>query len=155
MFSLGFLTLDLIIIFAIALLFFFISISKGSGILVKLILSTYISILIFSNLPWVIFDNNIATIGVFILIIAIVFFLIKVIRLKRISSKSSKFFDSILLSVASLITVLILYFNVLPIDSLYSLSIPFENVFTQVVPLGVWYFVPIIVIFFVARKEGE
>lgn len=145
MFSIGFLTLDIIIVLVIAIALFFLSISKGEHILVRFLLSFYPTTLIFSNFPFITLDGSLEKVVTYIVILIVFYFLLsKSINSKRTYGKHKKIFSGIILSIASITTILTIYYQIIPIGTLYKFTLPVETFFISTVPYGVWLVVPLI-----------
>jgi hypothetical protein len=143
MFSIGFLTLDIIIWIAIILGFFFWSIHSGKKVLAKFILSFYPATLIFFTLPWN-FNDDYLQIAIYVAIYAIVYiFLKRNFTAKRLYSNSRKTIDGVVLGISSALILILIYYHVLPIDDLYSFTLPFSNFLTETIPLAIWMIVPL------------
>lgn len=147
--SIPFITFDLLILIVLTVLIFILSASKP-GIVVKSIISIYITTLIFQNIPYLDKQGASIVVGAFVaLFIAVLFFIKKNIKSRR--SGTSKFITGLLLSVSVLILLLVLYYNVLPISDLYSLTLPIERFFTGMVPVGIFYIFPVCAMFVLGR----
>ncbi|MFT5179505.1 MAG: hypothetical protein ACI9GH_000031 [Candidatus Paceibacteria bacterium] len=153
--NLAFLTLDVIILIAIAVLFFALSMYAGKKVLARLILLFYPTTLIFENLPYVSLENIYARIGAWALIFVILFFLLeKNTGAKKLYSGGRKFLDGVILSIAATVIVLVLYYHVLPIGQIYSFSLPFSEFFTSKVPYGVWIAIPLLSFLLTNRSDS-
>jgi len=151
--SIGFLTLDIIIILVIFLGTFIYSYNAGKKQIVKFLLAVYPALLIFLNLPFAI-ETDMTKIGVFIGIYLLSFFLLR----RNFTSPSShsggkRFLDGLFLSIASLFTLLIIYYKILPLESLYKLKLPFSGFLINKIPFYITMIVPIILIMFTNRRD--
>ena len=145
MFSIGFLTLDIIIVLILAISLFFLSLSKGEYVLARFLLSFYPTTLIFENLPFVTLNGAFPKIAVYIAILFAFYFLLsKNFTAKRSYKNSKKTFDGIILSLASVATILTIYYQILPLETVYKFTLPVETFFVSVIPYGIWLIVPII-----------
>lgn len=152
MFSVGFLTLDIIIVIALFAIFFFWAIIKGGKQLALLLVSLYISSVIYAHDPFDFSNDSRIQILVFVILTGVIFFLIrKSIKMKRSIGKRP--FNIALLSVSLLIVLFTLYYHILPISTFYTFTLPFESFFTSMVPIGVLYAIPIVLLFFVNRGD--
>lgn len=152
MFSIGFLTLDIIIVIALAILFFFFAMIKGGKQLLTLTISIYISSIVFSFPPFPFSDNAGIQLLAFLILTAVIFFLSRnsIKMPKRIGKKPL----TITLLILGLLTMLFtLYYHVLPINKFYTFTLPFDSVFTSMIPVGILYLIPIIFIFLANRGE--
>jgi len=148
MFSLGFLTLDIIIILGLVLALFLLSLKFEKKILSKLIIIFYPATLIYTNLPYINPQGVYPQIGTYIGIFALLFFLIKKnATSKRVHSGFRKTLDGIILSVMVVIQWLTLYYLILPLDEAYSFSLPFSSIFTSTVPYGILILIPLVGLF--------
>lgn len=154
MFSIGFLTLDLIILAAIFVACVFVSMTRGEHILTRIILLTYPAQLVFEHLPYITVRGAVAQTITFIIILVGLHTLLKrLITARRAYTKGKQVFDAILLACATVVTLLTLYYHVLPLDQLYSFTIPFAYLFTTTLPFGVWLLVPLVLL--VAANRGH
>lgn len=155
MFSIGFLTLDLIIILAIAIAFFFISLIKGEYVLARFLVAFYPTTLIYLNLPYFLPTTSISKIVTyFVLFIFFAFLLKRSITASRSYNNAKKFTDALLLSVSSVLTLMTIYYHIIPLESIVSFSLPFSNYLTSVIPLGVWFMVPLVTLFITNRHHS-
>lgn len=145
MFSIGFLTLDLIIIIAIAVACFFVSLIKGEYILARILVSFYPATLIYTYLPYFSPKTAISQIiTYFIVFFACYFLLKKNISTGRSYSNGKKFFDAVILAIATVLTLMTIYYHIIPLDTVREFSLPFSQYLTSIIPFGVWLAVPII-----------
>jgi len=148
MFSIGFLTLDIIIVLILTIALFFLSVSKGEYVLVRFLLSFYPTTLIFENLPFVTLNGAFPKIVVYLIILFAFYFLLsKNLTARRSYKNSKKTFDGVVLSLASVATILTIYYQILPLESVYKFTLPVENFFVSVVPYGIWLILPIVALF--------
>jgi hypothetical protein len=150
----GFLTLDIIILLVIFFAAFFYSYNSGKKYLAKCILSIFPALLIFQSLPFLEGKSDWMKIGAFVLAWLIFYFLLK----KNFTSPSThtggkRFFDSLLLAIASVFMVLIIYYHVLPISSLYEWKLPFSGFWVQKIPFYVTILIPAVLIFFTNKRD--
>lgn len=152
--SLGFLTLDIIIILVILLSAFFYSYNAGKKYLVKIILPVFPALLIFLNLPFVEGKDDLIKIGSFVATWILFYFLLrKNFTAPSAHSGGKNFFDSLLLSIASVFTLLVIYYHVLPISHLYELKLPFSGLLIDKIPFYITILVPIILITVTNRRD--
>lgn len=145
MLSIGFLTLDIIILIAIFVALFAWSLYSGKKVLARFILIFYPATLIFQNFPYISLDTAILKVAAYLLIfIVLYFFLRKNATSKKLYTGGRKMFDGIILSLSGLIIILNVYYHVLPVGELYTFTLPFSKLFTTVLPLGIWYLIPLI-----------
>jgi hypothetical protein len=151
--SIGFLTLDIIIILVIFIGTFIYSFNAGKKYVIKFLLAVYPALLIFLNLPFS-FNDHLTQIGAFV-ILYIVFYLLlkKNFTAPSIHSGGRKFFDGILISIASVFTLLVIYYKILPLESLYQLSLPFSGFLIQKIPFYITMLIPVVLIFFTNRRD--
>ena len=151
MFSIGFLTLDVIIVIVLALIFFFWGILRGGKNLTISIISIYITSIIYSYPPFPFSTNSSIRLVVFFGLTTIVYFLIRK-NIKMSRSVGKKPFTNLLLTLGTLILLFTLYYHVLPINDLYSFTLPFESLFVSLIPTGLLFLIPVLVLFFVSKK---
>lgn len=147
MFSIGFLTLDILIVIALLIGFFFVSISKGEYVLARIILTFYPATLLYFYLPYVSVSGALPKVLTYIGIFIGLYLLIhKHFTAKRAYAKGRKTFDATLLSIATVSVLLTLYYHVLPLDVVYTFTLPVDNLFTSVLPFGVWMLIPLVLL---------
>lgn len=155
MFSIGFLTLDLIIIIAIAVFFVFISIIKGEFILARVLVSFYPTTLIYTNLPYFNPTTSISKILTYFFIFFVCYFLLrKNITAGRSYNNGKKIFDALILSIASLLTLMTIYYHIIPLESIVSFSLPFSYYITSTIPFGALLFIPILALVITNRHHS-
>lgn len=152
--SIGFLTLDIIIILVLFIGTFIYSYNGGKKQIVKLLLSVYPALLIFLNLNFLDNKDDLVIIGTFIGLYLASFFLLK----RNFTAPSShtggkKFLDGVLLSVASVFTLLIIYYKILPISSLYELKLPFSGFLIDKIPFYLTVAIPLFILFITNRRD--
>lgn len=152
--SFGFLTLDIIIIIVIFAAAFFYSYNSGKKYLVKCVLSVFPALLIYQTLPFVSGKDDLIKIGIFVISWIVFYFLLK----KNFTAPSAhsggkKFLDSFLLAIASIFTLLTIYYHVLPISSLYNLKLPFSGFLIEKIPFYITILIPILIITFTNRRD--
>jgi hypothetical protein len=154
--SIGFLTLDIIIILVILIGTFIYSFNAGKKQIVKFLLSVYPALLIFLNLPTSLVGDKdaIYKIGIFIAIFIVVYLFLK----RNFTSPSEhsggrKFLDSLLISLASVFTLLVIYYHVLPIESLYRLKLPFSGFMVEKFPFYITILIPLLLIIMTNRRD--
>lgn len=150
----SFLTLDIIIILVILIAAFIYSYNAGKKYLVKCILSVFPALLVYQSLPFVNGKDDMIKIGIFVVAWIIFYFLLK----KNLTAPSEhsggkRFFDSLLLAIASVFTVLVIYYHVLPISSLYSLKLPFSGFLVEKIPFYITILIPILIIKLTNRRD--
>jgi len=151
--SLGFLTLDIIFILVLFIGTFIFSFNSGKKNVVKFTLSVYPTILIFSNIPFNPTDS-LTKILLFVGIYAVVYFVLKKnFTAPNNHSGGRNFLDSTLISIASIFVLLTIYYKVLPIESLYSLSLPFSGFLIEKIPLYMTLIIPMLIIFITNRRD--
>lgn len=149
--SLGFLTLDILIILAIFVITFVFSFVSGKRKIIKFLLIVYPSILVFQNLPFA-FKDNLTQIGAFVGIFIVFYFLLRN-NLTSPFGGSSKFIGSLMTSIAAVFCLLIIYYKILPLESIFSLKLPFSGFWIQKIPFYITLTIPAVLIAFVSRKE--
>ena len=151
--SLGFLTLDILIILVILIGTFIYSFNAGKKQVVKLLLTFYPTLLIFLNLPIKITDdltNVLIFIGIYI---AIFVLLKKNFTAPPNHSKGRNFIDSLLISIASVFILLTIYYKVVPLESIYTLNLPFSGLLVEKIPFYLTAIIPIIIILITNRRD--
>ncbi len=152
--SIGFLTLDIIIILIIFIGSFIYSFNAGKKEVVKLIFPIYITLLIFSNLKFSALKDNTTMILTFVVIYLILMFLLrKNFTAPSNHSGSRKFFDSLFISIAAVFMLLVIYYKILPISEFYNLKLPFSGFLIQKIPSYISLLVPIFAIFITNRRD--
>lgn len=155
MFSFGFLTLDIIIVLAIFIVSVFISFTKGEYILARFLLTFYPTTLFFLYIPYIDLDTAMSQVIAYIIIFAGFYFLLKKNFTTGRSYKTSKrLFDSIILGLSTVVTIMTIYYHVIPLDTLWRVSLPFSQYITSIVPFGVWMLVPIIALIFTHKHNA-
>lgn len=145
MFSIGFLTLDILIVLILLVILFFISLTKGESLLARFLLSFYPTTLIFENLPFITLNSDISKIATYITILIVFYILLSSnLTAKRSYTNGKKIFDGIILSLASVTTLLTIYYQILPLEKIYKFTLPVETFFVSTVPYGIWLIIPII-----------
>jgi hypothetical protein len=152
MFSIGFLTLDLIMLAAVFIACIFVSMTRGEHVLTRAVLITYPAILCYTHLPYVTVTGAVASIAAFVSVFLVLHFLLKrLITARRSYTKGKQVVDAILLALATVVMLLTLYYHVLPFEQLYSFTIPFAYLFTTTLPFGIWLLVPLVLLAFANR----
>ncbi|MEY2640970.1 MAG: hypothetical protein RL150_363 [Candidatus Parcubacteria bacterium] len=152
MFSIGFLTLDLIILTVVFVACVFISMTRGEHVLTRAVLITYPAMLCYTHLPYVTVRDAFANIAAFIGVFIVLHLLLKrLVTARRSYTKGKQLIDAILLALATTVTLLTLYYHVLPVEQLYSFTIPFAYLFTTTLPFGVWLVIPLVLLAFANR----
>lgn len=147
MFSIGFLTLDILIILGLLVGFFFISMTRGEYVLARIILTFYPATVLFFNLPYFTPRGSIVQIITYASIFIVTHILLsKHFTAKRSYAQGKKIFDACLLSIATVITLLTIYYHVLPLEAVYNFTLPFAYLFTTTLPFGVWLVLPIVLL---------
>lgn len=147
MFSIGFLTLDILIVLALLIGFFFVSMSKGEYVLARIVLTFYPATLFYFYMPYVSVSGALPKVLTYAGIFIGLFLLIgKHFTAKRSYAKGRKVFDAVLLSIATVLILLTLYYHVLPLDVVYSFTLPVDNLFTSVLPFGVLILIPLVLL---------
>ncbi len=155
MFSLGFLTLDIIIILVIFIAGIFISFTKGEYILARFLLSFYPATLIYMYIPFVKLTSPISSIIAYVVIfMACCFFLKKNLTTGRSYKTAKRLFDSIILSLSSVIIIVIIYYHIIPLETLWQIHLPFSKYLTSIIPVGAWMIVPIIALIFTHKHNA-
>lgn len=155
MFSIAFLTLDLIIILAIFIFCFFLAFTRGEYLLARFLLAFYPTTLFYLYLPFIKLATPIAQVGGYVAIfIAMIFLLKKNLTTGRSYKKSKQLFDCLILSLASILTVMTIYYHIIPVDEFWALSLPFSQYLTSVIPFGVWILVPVIALTFTHKHNA-
>jgi hypothetical protein len=144
MFSIGFLTLDILLILGLLIGFFFVSMTRGEYVLARIILTFYPATLVYLYLPYFTpIDATMKILTYVILFVVLHLVLGKHFTARRSYAQGKKILDACLLSFATVITLLTIYYHVLPLEALYTFTLPFAYVFTTTLPFGVWLLVPI------------
>lgn len=155
MFSLAFLTLDLIIILAIFVAGVFISFVKGEYILARFLLAFYPTTLFYLYLPFVDLKTAMSQIvGYFVIYAGIYFLLKKNFTTGRSYKKSKRLIDSIILSLGSVLAIMTIYYHVIPLETLWDFTLPFSQYLTSVVPVGIWMIVPAVAVAFTHKHNA-
>ena len=155
MFSLAFLTLDLIIILIIFIAGVFISFIKGEYILARFLLAFYPTTLFYLYLPFISLKTPMSQIVGFIAIYVAFYFLLKKnFTTGRSYKKSKRLFDSTILSLGSLVAIMTIYYHIIPLKTLWTFSLPFSMYLTSIVPLGVWLIIPAIAVAFTHKHNA-
>ncbi len=155
MFSIGFLTLDLIIILAILIACFFVSLIKGEYILARILIAFYPATLIYTYLPYFSPKTAMSQIVTYFLVFIVCYFLLKRnITTSRSYSNGKKFFDALILALATVLTLMTIYYHIIPLDTVREFSLPFSKYLTSIVPFGVWLTVPIIALVITNKHNG-
>ncbi len=156
MFAIGFLTLDILITLALLVGFFFVSMAKGEYVLARIVLTTYPATLLYFYLPYYEPAGAVAKAATYVVVfVALHFLLAKHFTAKRSYAKGRKVFDAIFLSFATVISLLTLYYHVLPLDAVYTFTLPFAYLFTTTLPFGVWLVIPIVLLMIANRGGGH
>lgn len=147
MFSLAFLTLDLIIIIFIFVVGVFIAFVKGENLLARFILAFYPTTLFYIYLPFINLNTPISKVVTFAIIYAAIIFLLRRnLTTGRSYKKSKRLFDSVILSLGSLVAIMTIYYHIIPLETVWEFSLPFSKYLTSVIPLGVWMIIPAITV---------
>jgi hypothetical protein len=153
--SIGFLTLDIIIILVIFLGTFIYSYNAGKKQVAKLLLAVYPALLIFLQLPFVGGKDPAMVIGIFVGVYLIIYFLLRRnFTAPSANSGGKKFIDGLFLSISAVFTLLIIYYHVLPISSLYTLKLPFSGFLVEKIPFYITILIPIIFIVFTNKRDN-
>lgn len=154
--SLGFLSLDIIVLIVITIIFFILSLKMNKKPLITSIVAFYPATLIYTNFPYFELASTWAQIGAYaVLFIAIYIIARRNISVRRHYTQRKEIFGSLLLSVVATILLLVLYYLVLPpLQSLYKFTYTFETFFTETIPFGMWLILPIIVLLMTNRHDG-
>lgn len=150
--SIGFLTLDIIIILVIFISTFIFSFTKGKKKVLKLLLSIYPAILIFQNLPFS-FKDNLTQILAFVGVFLVFYFILKN-NFTAPQGNGNRFFESLVASIASVFCLLIIYYRILPLESVYDLRLPFSGFWIQQIPFYITLIIPAALIFLISRKDN-
>ena len=155
MFSFAFLTLDIIIILAIFIGSVFISFAKGEYVLARFILAFYPTTLFYLYLPFISLETPLAKIIGFIAIyFGFIMLLKKNFTTGRSYKKSKRFLDSVILALGALVTIITIYYHIIPLDSLWKFSLPFSKYITSIIPLGIWLIIPAITVSFTHKHNA-
>jgi len=140
----SFITINILILIIIFVALFSWSLYGGKKVIARFILAFYPTTLIFQNFPYLKIDSAILQIIAYALIFAVIYFFMKKnLTARNTYSGGRKIFDGIILSLSGTILVLITYYYLLPISDLYTLNLSFSNIFTETLPLGLWYIIPL------------
>lgn len=154
MFSIGFLTVDLVILIAIFALSFFWSLNKGKKIIFRFIILSYPAVLIFLNFPFYTPDTAMLRLTLY----AVVFVLLYIFLGKTIVTEKSygkgKFLDATLLGLSVVSIILTLHSYILNLENLYSPNLPYVTKYFAQIPTGFLYIIPLVVVAIV-RRRGE
>lgn len=155
MFSLAFLTLDLIIILVIFFLCLFIAFVKGENLLARFLLAFYPTTLFYLYLPFVELKTPMTQIVAYAAIFtAIIFLLKRNFTTGRSYKKSKRLIDSTILALGSVVAIMTIYYHIIPLETLWEFSLPFSKYLTTVVPLGVWILVPALAVAFTHKQNA-
>jgi hypothetical protein len=155
MFSFAFLSLDIIIILVIFIASVFISFTKGEYILARFLLSFYPATLIFLYIPYVSLNTAMSQVIAYIAIFAgCYFFLKKNFTTGRSYKSSRRFADSVILGLSTVVTIMTIYYHVIPLDTIWKFSLPFSQYLTSIIPFGIWMLVPIIALTFTHKHNA-
>lgn len=155
MFSFAFFTLDIIIILVIFITAVFLSFSKGEYILARFLLSFYPATLIYQNLPYVSLNTPMSQVIAYVAIFTGCYlFLKKNFTTGRSHKTSKRFIDSVILGLSTVVVIMTIYYHVIPLDTIWTFSLPFSQYLTSIVPLGIWMLVPIIALTFTHKYNA-
>jgi hypothetical protein len=152
--SLGFISVDVLLIISLLAILIILSYKKGKKILVALILSLYPSILFFYNIPFVEINERGAR-AVFFIIIYIIFFVLvkKYTHVRKLHTGQRKLTDYSLLAVTYVVLLLSVYVNsVTSLSFIYRFSTSTLEIF-RMIPYGVALIIPIVVLFITNKKD--
>ena len=68
--------------------------------------------------------------------------------------KSKRFIDSTILGLSTVVVIMTIYYHIIPLDTIWTFSLPFSQYITSIVPLGVWMLVPIIALTFTHKYNA-
>jgi hypothetical protein len=155
MFSFAFLTLDLIIILVIFIAGIFISFVKGEYLLARFLLAFYPTTLFYLYLPFVDLKTPMSQIVGFVAIYAGFYFLLKKnFTTGRSYKKSKRLFDSVILALGSLVAIMTIYYHIIPLETLWTFSLPFSKYLTTIVPVGIWMIIPAVSVAFTHKHNA-
>ena len=154
MISIGFISLDIIILLLIFAILFFISFKTGKRKIVSLILAVYPSLLIFEYFPYVSFESGKPEAFSFIIIYLVIFmFIRKHLANRKMNTPIRKLVDYRLLAISYMMLIISVSSN--QISSLQNLY-----TFTGVIPLlinnidfGLLLILPIVLIFLTSKSD--
>lgn len=153
--SLGFLTLDILIILIIFFGTLIYAVNAGKKPVVKLLLTVYPALLIFLNLQIGVM-SDMTKIGTFLgIYIALYLLLKRNFTAPSTHSGGKKFFDALMLSIASVFTLLTIYYKVLPIETFYELKLPFSGILAQKIPFYITLIVPAFLIMLTNKRDNS
>lgn len=153
MFSIGFLTFDLLLFIVIFVLSFFWSLNRGKKIIFRFIILSYPTILVFLNFPFYQPNTAITQLGLYIFIFAFLYIFVgKVINTERLYGRG-RFFDATLLSISVILILLTIYnYIILNIENLYSVNLPYVTKYFLEIPTGILYILPLLAIAMVSKR---
>ena len=132
---------------------FFVTFQGGKKKLVKILLPVYPTLLLYPALPLNINDAT-AQILIFILIYGLMYVVLrKNFTAPNNHSGGRRFIDAFLLSIAAVFTLLIIYYRIIPLDSLYELKLPFSAFLQEKIPFYVTLLIPIIALLLTNRRD--
>lgn len=151
--SFAFLTLDIIILAAVLLVCMLLYFRNGSTILTCLILAFYPATYIHGHFPYLKFDSDMVSIGAYVVLLFVIAIMIRnIIHGRHAHGFVQKVIYGLILAVSATILLLVLNYNILPVDAFYNFTLPFEGIFTEKVPVGIWLIVPLVGVYFVHRR---
>ncbi len=127
----------------------------GKSKSIALLISSYIALFIFPSFPFLKGDTAAASVslGLFVALWFIIFFLIKrVVSTEFPYSLLKKLLESALLALSLLCVIFVSAYHFLPIDTIYHFSNLIAPLFSPEKYIFYWLSIPIIVVFFVARR---
>jgi hypothetical protein len=147
----GIISLEILIIILLAIIILVYAYKKGQESLIALILAGYVTIPIYSHLPYFTPSNPNQSAITFLVLYALIWFAIKkCINTNEFHSGTKKFLVNVLLSVSLFIFWLTVYYFVLPISSIYRIE---TDLLTSIQNFnyGVLLLIPLIIIY-ISRK---
>ncbi len=156
MISIGFVSLDIVIILVLAILLIFLTYKTGKKILTLLILGLYPSILIFLNLPYAEIDPGLPeAIAFFIIYIILCSILSKSISNRKVFTPLRKVLDYGSLTFVYIMMLISVSANQIPsLKNIYSFSGYLPNLIEKL-NYGLVLIIPIIVLFLTNKSDNN
>lgn len=152
--NIGILSLDIIILIVIFALLFFLSLRKGKKTIVALIITTYPTLLLYLNLPYVSLDKPMAkAVGFVVIYILALSILWKNVHTKHVHSFFRKIFDYTTLVLSYMALVISISANsVTALQKIYTFSGFFPNLIAKM-DYGLILIIPIVVILLTNKSD--
>lgn len=144
----GFLTLDIVIILVIFIALMVVSFRSGTKFVTQGILTFYIATYIHTHFPQLQNPQPAVYIIGYIIVFALVFFILKHVSRGRKSDETKhRLWESLLLALAGTVLILTLNYVILPVQTLYDFTIPFEEFFTGKIPFNLLLIIPLLLMY--------